>query len=561
MKWRSSDMVALPLVARELRVAARRPRTYYGRMLAAGILLAVTLNVLLATHTVGLGKRDGLALFQSISGALLVWALISAFAGADSISAEKREGTIGFLFLTDLKSHDIVLGKMAAAALPAFYRALAALPMLAICMLMGGVTAAQYAKTGLAILNVFFLGQAVGMFSSAFCRLRGNAMGLPFLIFLVYLAYFACMAALAEFMGWRRLADFIWLNNPARPFYLAWSVFFTRGGAASGYWLSLLITNLHAWIFLALASWVLPRRWREKHKKASVWKTWWERWRYGSMAARTAFRRRLVSVNPFLWLMCRRRLSPVFGWCIMGGFAALMALCACAIYSDESWSETCAGYFVWMIVSVQLMLRMGVPAHAALLEEHRRNGSLEIMLCCTPMSVDDILDGMWLVLRRYYLWPALVLVTLEGLMFIAALIMGLRHSVDMNLLCFIVVSTILLLADLRAMAWMALWGSMSNRRPRSAGPSAFFLICMFPWMLVGICYATPWIRSEFWLWILWPLFALVNDAIACRLAQNALRKNFRLWAVPSYGEVLGFWGRAGRRLGLIRRQRRQTKQT
>ena len=558
MKWRASELVFLPLVVRELRVAARRPRTYYGRMMAAGIWVAVAVNVLLAASSVGVGKHDGQALFQSVSTALFAWALLAAFAGADSISVEKREGTIGFLFLTDLKSHDIVLGKMAASAVPAFYAAVAALPLLAICMLMGGVTAGQYAKTGLAIMDAFFLGQAVGIFSSALCRVRGNAVGLPFLIFLLFLAYSACTAALAEFLGWVWVADFLWLNNPARPFYLASNAFSGRGSVAAEYWLSLLVVHLQGWIFLALASWVLPRRWRDKHKKVSVWKTTWARWRYGSMAARADFRRRLAGINPFLWLVCRGRLSPVFGWCGFGAFTFLAVICAAGMFSDESWAETYEGYFTFVIISLQFMLRVCVPAHAAVLEEHRRNGSLEIMLCCTPMSVDEILEGMWLLLRGYYFWPVFVLVILEGLMFFAALFTGLRHSVDLDFLCFTVLSIILLLTDLRAMAWMAMWTAMSNPRPRRAGATAFFWICFFPWILVAACYATGLIQSEHWLWILWPTFALVNDAVVCRVAQNLLRKNFRLWAVPSYGEVLGFWGRMGRRLGVIRRRWRES---
>jgi len=71
-----------------------------------------------------------------------------------------------------------------------------------------------------------------------------------------------------------------------------------------------------------------------------------------------------------------------------------------------------------------------------------------------------------------------------------------------------------------------------------------------PWMLVGACYMTGEIYSELWMWALWPLFALTNDAVAVWLAKKRLRANFRLWAVPSYGEAAGFWARLGRWLGV-----------
>ena len=37
---------------------------------------------------------------------------------ADSLSAEKREGTLGLLFLTDLRGYDVVLTPTQRAALP-----------------------------------------------------------------------------------------------------------------------------------------------------------------------------------------------------------------------------------------------------------------------------------------------------------------------------------------------------------------------------------------------------------------------------------------------------------
>jgi ABC-type transport system involved in multi-copper enzyme maturation permease subunit len=557
----SPRVILLPIVVRELRLAARRPRTYYGRMMVAAVWVTVAAGVLFTISGTGISKNAGIVLFNIVSVALFGWSLLSAWAGCDSLSVEKREGTIGFLFLTDLKSHDIVLGKMVAAALPSFYAALAALPLLAICLLMGGVTAAQYAKTGLAILNVFFLGQAVGMFSSALCRLRGNVMGMPFLIGLLYLAAFGVASMAEEWKGWAWPAILFQCNNPARPFYLALEGSSVRM-ASSGYWLSLVVTYLHAWIFLGLAAWVLPRRWRENPKKAGFCKRIWERWRYGSMAARTAFRHRLVPVNPMLWLVCRGRFSPAFVWGWMGALAAGMAILTARETTQNGWDYSYGGCFVSIIITLQLMLRMGVPARAALLEEHRRSGSLEIMLCCTPMSVDDILDGMWLVVRRYYDWPTLVLLVVQGLMFIAALITGLRYSLHWDLLFFICLSSILLVFDLRAMAWMAMWIAMSNPKPRSAGPSAFFSVCLFPWALVAIYFALAsiwsedWFSSGLWVWFLYPTFALTNDTIICRLAQKRLRENFRLWAVPSYGVALGFGARLGRRLGLLLRRGR-----
>ena len=61
------------------------------------------------------------ALGQRFTGLMMISFIYSLVAGrrftADCLSEEKREGTLGLLFLTDLKGYDVVLGKVAATSL------------------------------------------------------------------------------------------------------------------------------------------------------------------------------------------------------------------------------------------------------------------------------------------------------------------------------------------------------------------------------------------------------------------------------------------------------------
>ena len=59
------------------------------------------------------------------------------------MSEEKREGTLGLLFLTDLKGYDVVAGKLVANSLNGFYALMAILPVVALALLMGGLTGMQ----------------------------------------------------------------------------------------------------------------------------------------------------------------------------------------------------------------------------------------------------------------------------------------------------------------------------------------------------------------------------------------------------------------------------------
>src|SRR5438045_3028816 len=133
-------MTFLPIVGRELRTASRRRNTYWTRLFIA---LAGTIA---GTWFYALSFRfppEWLAhhAFMGVSFLAMSYGLVSGrWFTADCLSGEKREGTLGLLFLTDLKGYDVVFGKLAATSLRGFYGLLAVLPVLAVPVLMGGVS-------------------------------------------------------------------------------------------------------------------------------------------------------------------------------------------------------------------------------------------------------------------------------------------------------------------------------------------------------------------------------------------------------------------------------------
>src|SRR6267378_3878208 len=157
-------MAFLPIVGRELSVASRRRGTYWTRTLAAGVAIAVALWMLLSSFARGQGSQEiGQALFTVLSTLTFVYALLAGVRfTADSLSEEKREGTLGLLFLTDLKGYDIVLGKFVAMLLRALYGLLALLPIIALSLLLGGVTGSELWRRALALINGLFVSLAAG---------------------------------------------------------------------------------------------------------------------------------------------------------------------------------------------------------------------------------------------------------------------------------------------------------------------------------------------------------------------------------------------------------------
>ena len=181
-------MTFLPIVQRELRVAARRAATYWTRLafaLAGAGVVGMAL-VFAAVSQTG-GSRVGAGVFYFLS---LMALGFSAFAGvfltADCLSEEKREGTLGLLFLTDLKGYDVVAGKLLARSLSAGYGLLAVFPVLATTLAMGGVTAGEFWRMVLVLIDTLFLSLSAGMFVSTLSQYDNRSMtGAAGLIFLI----------------------------------------------------------------------------------------------------------------------------------------------------------------------------------------------------------------------------------------------------------------------------------------------------------------------------------------------------------------------------------------
>jgi hypothetical protein len=117
-------MISLPLVERELHLASRRSSTYWMRFAAAGVMIGLAFCMLIIARQKSV--QGGKTLFMTLSILLFGYCL---FAGvrytADCLSEERREGTLGLLFLTDLRGYDVVIGKLIANSLYAFYALLA----------------------------------------------------------------------------------------------------------------------------------------------------------------------------------------------------------------------------------------------------------------------------------------------------------------------------------------------------------------------------------------------------------------------------------------------------
>src|SRR5438128_2056 len=147
----------------ELRALSRHSMTYWLRVIGIGAIIGVMALVDLKGAPSELGGR----LFSALNATLFlsIWIFVPLLT-ADTISREKREGTLGLLFLTPLTPIGIVLGKTLTHAVRAITLFLAVLPALALPFLLGCLTWKDCVVSLLLNSSALVLALAAGLLAS-----------------------------------------------------------------------------------------------------------------------------------------------------------------------------------------------------------------------------------------------------------------------------------------------------------------------------------------------------------------------------------------------------------
>ena len=161
------------VIVRELRRMSRRRATFQNRALVCALamfvlgVISVWMDWVTASATIGFPPK-GAMVFRGLAVLLMFLCAIGGVSlTADCLSEERREGTLGLLFLTPLSGLDVLLGKLVSSALAAVYWILGILPVLSLTLLMGGVTFGEFFRLSLTLLNTLFLSLAAGLFVSS----------------------------------------------------------------------------------------------------------------------------------------------------------------------------------------------------------------------------------------------------------------------------------------------------------------------------------------------------------------------------------------------------------
>ncbi len=361
--------------------------------------------VYLEASTWASASRVGGEVFSVLAGFAMVYALLTGpLTTADSLARERREETLGLLFLTNLRSYDVVLGKLAAASLDIVLGLFGALPLMAIPFLLGGVSLTEAGCVALAIGNLVVLSLAVGIWASALTTSSRAALGITLLVLsFLTLGLPAILDGLCGIDASARLGPWVYMCCPIylmgitldRPVQLpCWE-----------YWLNLGATQLLSWLLLAAACVASGRAWRglpESRWRMKL-KSWLDRLKHGRPRARERWRQ-MLDRNPITWLEGRERLQSRMirlALLISTTIWAINCLLAPLRWVDEGTAV------LWPMVSHYVFCLWLAIQSPRRLADDKRSGALELLLC-TPLKPAQIVrgysQGLWRVFGPPFLF-------------------------------------------------------------------------------------------------------------------------------------------------------------
>lgn len=478
-------------------MASRHRNTYWTRVgvSVVGLCIFVGLGLLAAEMQ---APDQGRLLFTLLANLAFVYCVfVGASATADCLSEEKREGTLGLLFLTDLKGYDVVLGKLAASSLRSIYGLLAVVPILSLAILLGGVSGGEVFRMAVILVNTLFLSLASGIFASTISRNERKAIFatialIAFLSLGPGAAIFGLVTALGptfiNSLGGPRLI--LLIPSPVISFQLCLTDSF--GGILWRWELvcSQLAIHLMGWSLLGLSSLLLPRVCKDRPKTGRRLRWWerWQRWTYGNAQTRSTVRTSLLDKNPFMWLAGRERLKMRLVWGFLG---ALFVIWIPARF-DSADTSILGAIFLLFCAHVVLKLWL-VSEVCSRWVEDRHSGALELLLS-SPISVAEIARGQTLALRSQFAKVVFVVLALDAL-----LLWYLKFSYfDPNasrLIAMIPAGMIALIADLVALRWVAMWLALTSKSMVQALMGAWIRVLALPWLIHLACY---WGVAFFW---------------------------------------------------------------
>ena len=409
-------MTVLPVIERELRAQSRLPFTYGLRVIGALATLMVCVFFALF-HPMSHGLGGELFALLNCTVFFSIW-ILAPMLCADCISRERREGTVGLLFLTPLRARDVVLAKSLVHGLRALALLLAVLPVMTIALLLGGVSWLDMTLSLIMNFNSLCWALAAGLFASSMSKTWVRSQLLAFLFVAFFGFGFLMLVGLNVIAagGSTTWASFYAANNFDRSVavgFLAatnydqwWDKVISRAPRSQMAWVfsgirMTIISVGFLCVVTELAAWNLRRFWREEPPSAG--RMWLEKKLTTPVLMVSFLRswmRRKLERNPIGWLEARTWSGRLVTW---GWFAVMISVYSAALSNaDVNRSlDILQRFMAWLLLGI-----VAVSASGSFQRE-RETGVLELLLV-SPMRIGQIIGGRLRGLWGQFL-PALLL--------------------------------------------------------------------------------------------------------------------------------------------------------
>jgi ABC-type transport system involved in multi-copper enzyme maturation permease subunit len=448
-------MNILPIIVRELRAESRHRANYSLRLFGAAISTFL-LGIFLWDKP---STQSGSSAFGILSFAVFcgIWIIVPLLT-ADCLSREKREGTLGLLFLTPLKPIEIVLGKGTIHALRSLTLLIAVIPIMTIPFTLGGITKSDVLWSLMFNFSALGLALAAGLLASSMCQQWTRAVVLAAIFSAVFALAFLEIVTASSFSGFghisllkkcEMLLSAFFVSSRARMFFPA-----PRLNQILPVSYSLLLTALLiCMLVLLFAAGRLKSSWQDNPPSPrQLWfrKTFCTpRFWTGLLRRRNQSR---LSRNPVGWLQqysWSARLGK-WGWC-----AVIIAIVSWFLAADF---EILRGACVWL--KSAMLISMAFSAVGSFQRE-KQNGALELLLV-TPLREKQIIFGrLWGIWGQFLPAFGILLLTAFSVSGFYGYGSYFRMNMELNIPAairdFIIVPVVGLYLAMRLKNFMAAW--------------------------------------------------------------------------------------------------------
>jgi ABC-type Na+ efflux pump permease subunit len=401
-----------PIFNREVLTVPRRDRHYMARAAYLGVLWVIAVTAWLASlgwarsATLGETARFGPLLFQLLTFIeLALFLFFAALSAASAISQEKDRRTFVLLLMTDLRNHEIVLGKLLGSLLPIVLLLGASVPVLMMLLLLGGIALHQVFQALLIVTATTLAAGSLGGLIALWRDRTFQSLALTVLFLVLYLCVVQAIRFLPSIIPTLTPADASSLQQWLDPFLALQSVVNPLPASlapvlapAYGYTLSMvtLAVLLNGWGLIKLRVWN-PSGEPIMQREAPTDEAEVDDAKARALAHAAPGKARRVGPNPILWREIftraygRRPLMVKVAFFVVLAFIAYYALSpVVSAQKGDRLPHFVAAYGL-VPISVLSFLLIAAQAATAITSE-RDTGALDLLLV-TDLSPQEFIFG------------------------------------------------------------------------------------------------------------------------------------------------------------------------